>query len=117
MARGVSSCWLLMVVHSFPRLSLRLLSDRLGLIDSLLTHAHTTQRNTRLGKSRCWDGGTGIPGCLAKEGARADNKYTHRPWAPLNAVGAATGNPTWFGPGAQQIQPSRPGLGTLCKLI
>lgn len=112
MARACCRARLLMVVHSFPRLSSRLLSNSqtgLGLIDSLLTHAHTTQRNTRLGKSRCWDWGQGWPGCLAKEGARADNKYTHRPYAPLIAVGAATGNPTWSGP-------SRPGLGTLYKL-
>lgn len=103
MARRVLSCRPSMVVQcGFPRLSLRLLlSDRLGLIDSAHARSQNAAKHTP-GKSRCWDWGQGFPGCLAKEGARADNKYTHRPWAPLNAVGAATGNPTlptWFGSG------------------
>lgn len=58
MARRVLSCRPSMVVHSFPRLSLRLLlSDGLGLIDSLLTHAHKTQRNTRLENRGAGTGG------------------------------------------------------------
>lgn len=89
---SVLSCRLLMVVHSFPRLSLRLLSDRLGLIDSPHARSHNAAKHTP-GKIAVLGRGTGIPGCLAKEGARADNKYTHRPMGPTKSSRSSNGQP------------------------
>lgn len=102
---GVSSCRLLMVVHSFPRLSLSLLSDRLGSIDSLLTHAHTTAARHTPGKIAVL--GLGLRDRdprLSCQGRRSSGQQIHaQAVCPTKAVGAATGNPTWPGPGAQQI--------------
>lgn len=100
---GVSLCRLLMVVHSFPRLSLRLLSDRLGLIDSLLTHAHTTAAKHTPGKIAVLGLRDRDPG-LSCQGRRSSGQQIHaQAVCPTKAVGAATGNPTWSGPSAQQI--------------